>query len=107
VDWVRERPFSAIWSDVSEPLMAGLKARPRPVQGRCAACVHLDICGGNTRVRAQQTTGNAWAEDPGCYLDDAEIGLPASVTPQTTPNKVIPLHPVNADESAVSAVGHA
>ena len=71
---VRERPFSAIWSDTSEPLMAGLKAQPRPVQGRCAKCVHFDICAGNTRVRAQQVTGNAWAEDPGCYLDDAEIG---------------------------------
>jgi len=71
---VRQRPFSAIWADTSEPLMAGLKSRPRPVGGRCAACVHLDICGGNTRVRAQQVTGDAWAEDPGCYLDDAEIG---------------------------------
>jgi Fe-coproporphyrin III synthase len=72
---VRERPFSAIWSDTSEPLMAGLKAHPRPVQGRCAQCMHFDICAGNTRVRAQQVTGNAWAEDPGCYLDDAEIGV--------------------------------
>lgn len=72
---VRERPFSAIWQDTSDPLMAGLKSRPRPVQGRCARCVHLGICGGNTRVRAQQVSGNAWAEDPGCYLDDAEIGL--------------------------------
>ena len=26
---VRDRPFSAIWQDVSDPLMAGLKARPR------------------------------------------------------------------------------
>jgi Fe-coproporphyrin III synthase len=71
---VRERPFSAIWADTSEPLMGGLKAHPRPVQGRCALCMHFDICGGNTRVRAQQVTGNPWAEDPGCYLDDAEIG---------------------------------
>jgi Fe-coproporphyrin III synthase len=74
---VRERPFSAIWRDGSDPLMAGLKARPRPLQGRCAACAQRDICGGNTRVRAQQLTGNAWAEDPGCYLDDGEIGLAA------------------------------
>ncbi|HET7524505.1 MAG TPA: heme d1 biosynthesis radical SAM protein NirJ [Burkholderiaceae bacterium] len=72
---VRERPFSAIWADVSDPLMAGLKSRPRPVGGRCARCAHFDICGGNTRVRAQQVTGDAWAEDPGCYLDDDEIGL--------------------------------
>jgi heme d1 biosynthesis radical SAM protein NirJ len=72
---VRERPFSTIWSDVSDPLMAGLKQQPRAVQGRCADCRFLDICGGNTRVRAQQLTGDPWAEDPGCYLDDAEIGL--------------------------------
>jgi Fe-coproporphyrin III synthase len=72
---VRERPFSAIWSDTSDPLMAGLKRQPRPVGGRCGACAHLAICGGNTRVRAEQVTGDPWAEDPGCYLDDAEIGL--------------------------------
>jgi heme d1 biosynthesis radical SAM protein NirJ len=72
---VKARPFSQIWMDTSDPLMAGLKAKPRPVHGRCGACAHLAICGGNTRVRAQQTTGDAWAEDPGCYLSDAEIGL--------------------------------
>ncbi len=72
---LRERPFSDIWSDLSDPLMAGLKQSPRPVEGRCAACGYLDICNGNTRVRAHQTTGNAWAEDPGCYLTDEEIGL--------------------------------
>ena len=62
---VRERPFSAIWSDTSDPLMAGLKRQPRPVDGRCGACAHLAICGGNTRVRAEQVTGDPWAEDPG------------------------------------------
>jgi Fe-coproporphyrin III synthase len=72
---VRERPFSQIWLDTSDPLMAGLKQQPRPVQGRCAQCRHLAICGGNTRVRAQQVTGNPWAEDPGCYLQDDEIGV--------------------------------
>jgi Fe-coproporphyrin III synthase len=70
---VRERPFSAIWPDVSDPLMAGLKQSPRPVKGRCATCAYLQICNGNTRVRAQQTTGDPWAEDPGCYLTDEEI----------------------------------
>ncbi|MBP6777501.1 MAG: heme d1 biosynthesis radical SAM protein NirJ [Piscinibacter sp.] len=79
---VRERPFSAIWADTSEPLMAGLKQQPRPVTGRCGACAHLAICGGNTRVRAQQVTGDPWAEDPGCYLDDAEIGVSARDTPR-------------------------
>lgn len=73
---VRERPFSAIWQDRSDPLMAGLNQRPRPVTGRCATCSYLGICNGNTRVRAYQTSGDWWAEDPGCYLTDAEIGLP-------------------------------
>jgi len=72
---VRERPFSDIWQDVSDPIMAGLKAKPRKVGGRCAACIHFDICGGNTRVRAQQLAGDPWAEDPGCYLTDEEIGI--------------------------------
>lgn len=70
---VRERPFSAIWPDTSDPLLAGLKQRPRPVKGRCATCAYLAICNGNTRVRAQQLTGDPWAEDPGCYLTDEEI----------------------------------
>ena len=74
---VRERPFSAIWPDTSDPLMAGLKSEPRSVKGRCGQCQYFDICGGNTRVRAQQLTGDPWAEDPACYLDDREIGVAA------------------------------
>jgi heme d1 biosynthesis radical SAM protein NirJ len=74
---VLERPFSRIWQDVSDPLMAGLKQRPRPVEGRCAHCAYLGICGGNTRTRAWQLTGNPWAEDPGCYLRNDEVGVPA------------------------------
>ncbi|NTV12070.1 MAG: SPASM domain-containing protein, partial [Zoogloea sp.] len=72
---VRERPFSAIWPDTSDALMAGMKQHPRQLKGRCGACAHLDICNGNSRVRAQQVTGDAWQEDPGCYLDDEEIGV--------------------------------
>ena len=72
---VRERPFSEIWRDTGDPIMAGLKKLPREVKGRCAACGYFDICGGNTRVRALQLTGDAWEEDPGCYLTDEEIGV--------------------------------
>ena len=74
---VRQRPFSAIWSDRSDPLMAGLKSKPRPLKGRCAICAYQTICNGNTRVRAQQLSGDSWAEYPGCYLSDEEIGLSA------------------------------
>jgi heme d1 biosynthesis radical SAM protein NirJ len=72
---VKERPFSEIWEDTSDPLMAGLKLANRPVEGRCAECRYLPICGGNSRTRAWQLTGNFWAEDPGCYLSDSEIGV--------------------------------
>jgi heme d1 biosynthesis radical SAM protein NirJ len=77
---VKERPFSQIWPDTSDPLMAGLKQKRRPLKGRCAECAHLAICGGNSRTRAWRMTGDAWAEDPGCYLSDEEIGLDASPT---------------------------
>lgn len=78
---VRERPFSEIWQDTSDPVMAGLKRAPRALKGRCGACVHQDICGGNTRIRALQLTGDPWQEDPGCYLTDEEIGV-SSDTPR-------------------------
>ena len=70
---VQQRPFSEIWQDTSDSLMAGLKQSPRPLKGRCGTCHYQAICNGNTRVRAQQVYGDAWAEDPGCYLTDREI----------------------------------
>lgn len=70
---IRERPFSAIWTDLSNPVMAKLKEKKRHVKGRCAACSWLDICGGNFRVRAEAVTGDMWAPDPACYLSDEEI----------------------------------
>jgi 12,18-didecarboxysiroheme deacetylase len=70
---VLERPFSEIWSDVSNPLMAQLKDKKKHVKGRCAACKWLDICAGNFRVRAEAVTGDIWAADPACYLTDEEI----------------------------------
>ncbi len=72
---VRSRPFSAIWRDTRHPVMAGLKARPRTVKGRCGTSAYFDICGGNTRVRAMKVSGDPWAEDPACYLDDEEIAV--------------------------------
>jgi 12,18-didecarboxysiroheme deacetylase len=72
---VRQRPFSEIWADTSDPLMARLKDKKKYVQGRCAACRWLDLCAGNLRVRAEAVTGNIWAPDPACYLTDEEIGL--------------------------------
>ena len=74
---VRQQPFSQIWTDTSDPLMAGLKDRKPRLTGRCASCRWLDACGGSLRVRAELATGDPWAPDPGCYLTDEEIGLGA------------------------------
>lgn len=70
---VRERRFSAIWTDLSNPVMAKLKEKGKHVHGRCAACRWLDVCAGNFRVRAEAATGDLWAHDPQCYLTDDEI----------------------------------
>jgi Fe-coproporphyrin III synthase len=70
---VRRRPFSTIWTDTSEPLLGKLKEKKRHVKGRCATCRWLDICGGNFRVRAEAVSGDVWAPDPACYLNDDEI----------------------------------
>jgi len=75
---VRSRPFSEIWTDTSDPLMAGLKDRRTRLKGRCGACAYLDLCNGNFRVRAEAVYGDVWAPDPACYLTDAEIGLSGS-----------------------------
>ncbi|MBW1650861.1 MAG: 12,18-didecarboxysiroheme deacetylase [Deltaproteobacteria bacterium] len=71
---IKNRPFSEIWTDLSEPLMKKLKNKKKYVTGKCAQCKWLDICGGNFRVRAEAVTGDLWAPDPACYLTDKEIG---------------------------------
>jgi len=72
---VRQRPFGDIWTDLSDPLLAGLKNRKGLLKGRCRICKYLDICNGNFRVRAEAVFGDTWAPDPACYLTDEEIGL--------------------------------
>jgi 12,18-didecarboxysiroheme deacetylase len=75
---IRERPFSEIWTDLSDNLLAGLKDRKPLLKEhakRCGQCKWLDICNGNFRVRAEAVYGNVWADDPACYLTDEEIGL--------------------------------
>ena len=90
---VRETPFSKIWSETTDPLMQGFRQHPRPVKGRCADCKYLNICNGNTRVRAYNVSGDFWEEDPGCYLTNEEIGV-VDNTPRRVAAPVIeiPVH---------------
>jgi heme d1 biosynthesis radical SAM protein NirJ len=71
---VKVTPFSQLWIG-DDPMLAQLRLRPRPLKGRCGACAYKAVCGGNTRIRALQLTGDPWAEDPACYMEDREIGL--------------------------------
>lgn len=92
---VKTQAFSHIWNDSANPLLVGLKQHPRKLEGRCGLCRHLPICNGSSRVRAEQITGNPWAEDPACYLTDDEIGInpedyganPVVTTPWTRTHK--------------------
>jgi heme d1 biosynthesis radical SAM protein NirJ len=87
---VRERRFSDIWTDTSDPIMRGLKKKPRKIKGRCGKCRYFNICGGNTRVRAMQLTGDPWAEDPACYLTEGEIrGMNTAPVNDSLPARVI------------------
>jgi len=76
---VKERPFSHIWMDTTDPLLAKLKEKKRHVKGRCRVCRWLDICAGNFRVRAEAATGDIWGQDPQCYLTDEEIAIPNDI----------------------------
>jgi len=77
---IKDRPFSKIWMDTSEPLLGKLKEKKKHVKGRCSSCTWLDVCGGNFRVRAEAVSGDVWAPDPACYLTDEEIALAYGTT---------------------------
>jgi radical SAM protein with 4Fe4S-binding SPASM domain len=72
---VLETPFSAIWSGTTDPRLAALRARPRPLKGRCGECKFWTLCNGNLRARAESYFGDFLAPDPACYLSDEEIGI--------------------------------
>ncbi|MDH3666136.1 MAG: heme d1 biosynthesis radical SAM protein NirJ [Paracoccaceae bacterium] len=80
---VKEAAFSELWTG-DDPMLQQLRLRPRPLKGRCGACTYKAVCGGNTRIRALQLTGDPWAEDPACYMEDAEIGIEADAPRLTT-----------------------
>ncbi|MCP4819356.1 MAG: heme d1 biosynthesis radical SAM protein NirJ [Shimia sp.] len=81
---VKTTPFSELWTG-DDPMLATLRTRPRPLEGRCGDCAIKDVCGGNTRIRALQVTGNPWAEDPACYLTNQEIGVDDAARLEVTP----------------------
>ena len=70
---IRERPFSQIWTDNTEPLLTQLRNRKTHLKGKCQKCRFLEICNGNLRVRSEAVYSDVWAPDPACYLTEEEI----------------------------------
>ncbi len=67
---VRERRLdeiladSDLWADLAEPT--------DHLKGACGRCPWKEVCGGNSRARAAAVHDDRWAEDPRCYLTEAE-----------------------------------
>jgi len=66
---VRDKRLSEIWSDSSDLFLCQLRNKEAHLEGKCGQCRYKSLCGG-CRVRAEAMTGNLWAEDPACYLED-------------------------------------
>jgi len=67
-----EKPFSEIWLDRESEMLNRLREHPRKLSGKCADCGAIGICNGGSRSRAWAIHGDLWAEDPSCYLSEAE-----------------------------------
>lgn len=72
---VRQKPFSAIWSEVTDERLAIMRDRKAHLPSRCQGCRFLSVCNGNLRTRAESATGDWLGMDPSCYLTDEEIAI--------------------------------
>jgi Fe-coproporphyrin III synthase len=69
---VRHQPFSRIWADTGNPVLARFRDKQARFGGRCAICTYRDLCGGGCRVRAHAAGGDFLAEDPFCYVTETD-----------------------------------
>jgi radical SAM protein with 4Fe4S-binding SPASM domain len=65
-----EQNFGEIWK--KGELLDSLRKKPRGLSGICADCNVIDICNGGSRARAYAISGDLYAEDPSCYLNEEE-----------------------------------
>jgi len=66
----RDRPFSWIWADSQNPVLARFREKDAMFTGRCGRCSYRDLCGGGCRVRAHSVDGDFLAEDPFCFVGE-------------------------------------
>jgi radical SAM protein with 4Fe4S-binding SPASM domain len=65
---IRDRPFSRIWVEPENPVLARFREKQARFGGRCGICNYRDLCGGGCRVRAHAVDGDFLAEDPFCFV---------------------------------------
>jgi radical SAM protein with 4Fe4S-binding SPASM domain len=58
---------SELWDKLAEP--------SEHLKGRCGRCPWKEVCGGNSRARADAVHDDLWESDPRCYLTDEELGM--------------------------------
>jgi radical SAM protein with 4Fe4S-binding SPASM domain len=66
---IRTRPFSALWTDTSNPVLSRFRDKTANIGGKCRRCRFIDLCGGGCQVRAFAATGDVSAGDPFCFVD--------------------------------------
>ncbi|MBN1195672.1 MAG: radical SAM protein [Methanomicrobiaceae archaeon] len=71
VGTIRDRPFSELWNDDANPVLAKFRMKLPKFRGKCQTCPYLHICVGGCRVRAYAQSGDFAGEDPFCYVDTA------------------------------------
>lgn len=63
---IREKKFSEVWSDTTNPILSMFRNKIKKLKGKCSKCVYKQICGGGCRIRAYFHYNDLWAEDPLC-----------------------------------------
>jgi radical SAM protein with 4Fe4S-binding SPASM domain len=65
---IRNLPFSRLWGDTDNTVLARFREKQARFGGRCSACSYRELCGGGCRVRAHAVEGDFLAEDPFCFV---------------------------------------
>ena len=72
---IKNLPFSRIWGNNANPVLAQFREKQACFGGRCAGCTYRELCGGGCRVRAYAVNGDFFAEDPFCFVEENSIAV--------------------------------
>jgi radical SAM protein with 4Fe4S-binding SPASM domain len=70
---IRERHFSILWADSSNPVLALFRNKKAQFGGKCGDCGYRDLCGGGCRIRGHAVSGDFMAEDPFCFVHERNV----------------------------------